>query len=194
MSKRQQQGFTLLEIMLVIVLLGMIALAVVMTMPNNILKEKDLKWQAQRFMTLLAFAQDEALISGQEFGIVLDNDQFEFALYQHDKKKWLASTNERVKGTVQIGEYIRMSHELTGSIWDEIDQQDEDVFIDPSYLVQIEDDEEEKPLKPQIFVMSSGEVTPFTLTFTLEEAEQTQALTLTVDSTGATKLSEIEKS
>jgi len=167
-SARQhlQAGFTLLEIMLVLVLIGMASVGVMMAMPQHANENDNVDWQAQRFSTLLQFAEDEALISGKELALVFKDNTYRFASYDYESKKWLAMVSEQIGEIIELPESMTFEFTLLGSVWDEIETEDEDVFLDEEYLVQIDGDEDEiKSLSPQVFIMSSGEVTPFGVLF-----------------------------
>ncbi|MDA7746300.1 type II secretion system minor pseudopilin GspH [Psychromonas sp.] len=184
---RHVKGFTLLEIMLVLVLLGMISVGVVMTLPSSANLDKSSKWHAQRFSTLLQFAEDQALISNTELGIEFGEQEYQFAFYDLKQKKWLPFSDSRISGNVEVPISILSEYELAGSVWDEIEQVDDDPFIDEDDLVQIEGHEREVTITPQIFIMSSGEVTPFTYKFTDTENGQ-NAYTVSVSMSGQIEL------
>ena len=161
-----QAGFTLLEIMLVLVLIGMASVGVIMTMPQHGNENENVDWQAQRFSTLLQFAEDEALISGKELALVFKDNSYRFAFYDYQNKKWLAMVSEQIGKIIEVPESLTFEYTLLGSVWDEIETEDGDVFLDEDYLVQIDGEEDElKSLSPQVFIMSSGEVTPFGVLF-----------------------------
>lgn len=143
----------------------MASVGVMMAMPQHINESDDVDWQSQRFSTLLQFAEDEALISGKELALVFKDNTYRFAFYDYESKKWLALVSEQIGKVIEIPESINVEHTLLGSVWDEIESEDEDVFLDEDYLVQIDDEDEVKSLSPQVFIMSSGEVTPFKVLF-----------------------------
>lgn len=192
LSKKQKQyGFTLLEIMLVLLLIGMVSVGVVMTLPSSFNSEQDVRWQAQRFRTLLQFAEDEALISGLELGLVFEENGYQFAFYDYQTKKWLPVMDKQIQGKVELPDTLEMEYLLAGSLWDEIDTEKQDAFIDEDDLISIEGAEEIVTLRPQVYVMSSGEVSPFSLTFTrVESASQRKAVTVSVSMNGAISLAE----
>ncbi len=171
-----QKGFTLLEIMLVLVLIGMASVGVMMSMPQHINSTENIDWQAQRFSTLLQFAEDEALISGQELALVFKDNTYRFSAYDHKNKKWLVATTEQISKVIELPESLTFEYSLLGSVWDEIETEDADVFIDDDYLVKIDNDEQEevKSFLPQVFIMSSGEVTPFNITFSQSDSNATK--------------------
>ena len=192
--KQKQYGFTLLEIMLVLLLMGMISVGVVMTLPNNLTSQEDVQWQAQRFRTLLQFAEDEALISGLELGVVFEQNSYQFAFYDYKTQKWLPVVNKQIQGQVELPEKLEIEYVLSGSLWDEIDTEKQDEFIDDDDLVSIEGEEKVVSLRPQVYVMSSGEVTPFSVTFSVvEKTSDAQSVTVSVTMNGTVSLSELQK-
>ena len=196
-NNNNQHGFTLLEVMLVLLLMGMISVGVVMTLPSNLTSDQSVQWQAQRFSTLLQFAEDEAMISGIELGLVFtaDSKSYEFAFYDYKSKQWLPVTSKQIDGMVELPKSISIDYALSGSVWDEIETEDNDNFIDDKYLVDVDIGEQDTVvLKPQVYVMSSGEVTPFTVAFSSYDGEKKkETLTVSVSMSGAVAFSELVK-
>ncbi|MCW8996357.1 MAG: type II secretion system minor pseudopilin GspH [Psychromonas sp.] len=189
--KQQESGFTLLEIMLVFLLIGMISVGVVMTLPNHLTSQEDVHWQAQRFRTLLLLAEDEALISGLELGVVFDENSYQFAFYDYAAKKWLPVVNKSLHDKVKLPDTLKMDYLLSGSVWDELDTEKQDDFINDEDLVHIKGEMQLVSLKPQVYVMSSGEVTPFSVEFSaLESRSEQQAVSVSVSMNGVATLSE----
>lgn len=194
-TNNNQQGFTLLEIMLVLLLMGMISVGVVMTLPSSLTSDQSVNWQAQRFSTLLQFAEDEAMISGVELGLVFtpEKNTYEFTFYDYKSRQWLPVSSKQIAGLVELPSSMRIEYELSGSVWDEVETEDEDVFIEDEYLI-IDDEKDARALKPQVYVMSSGEVTPFTLAFSsLDGDRKKETQTLSVSMSGDISLSELVK-
>jgi len=183
------RGFTLLEIMLVLVLLGMISVGVVMTLPSSVGLDKDPDWHAQRFSSLLQFVQDSALISNREMGIEFGEQEYTFAVYDFKEKKWLPLVDNRITGKVELPPTIRGEYLLSGSVWGEIGQQDVSSFIDDEDRIQISGEEEEIKINPQVFIMSSGEVTPFSYQFSYEEDQNKNPILVNVSMSGQIDIS-----
>jgi general secretion pathway protein H len=184
-KKQYQCGFTLLEIMLVIVVLGMISVAVVMTLPSNLIAGDSLRWQAQRFSSILQFAEDEALISGNELGIEFTENAYQFSVYDYQTKKWLAVDDAEMQDEIVLPESIKIEYDLSTSAWEELTNNKNDRFIDV---------EEQQSLNPQVYVMSSGEVSPFSLIFSNADGNtKTSSVTVTVSMNGMINISEAEQ-
>ncbi len=191
-NHHRQSGFTLLEIMLVFLLIGMVSVSVVMTLPGNLASHKSLKWQAQRFSTVLQFTQDEALISGRELGLVFDKNYYQFTWYNYKTRKWLPAVDERIAGKIELPESMRIEHQLLGSVWDEVESDQQNDFINADDLVEIEGDDDLPSLNPQVYIMASGEVTPFSLLFSSDDSDrEEETVTVSVDMSGAITFPEL---
>jgi len=182
---RQVKGFTLLEVMLVLVLIGMISIGVVMTLPSSASLNKNSQWHAQRLASLIEQVQDQALIKNKEFGIEFMDQGYRFAVYSLNDKKWQPYRSKRIKDTIQLPENMTGEYRLLGSVWSEITQKDNDDFLEKEYLV--DDGKQDQTIKPQVFIMSSGEVTPFSYHF-YNANNQKDKMTVSVNMSGQVKL------
>lgn len=178
---RKTAGFTLLEIMLVLVLMGMISVGVVMTLPSSGSTAQGSQWYAQRFSTLLQLAEDQALISNAELGIEFNEQSFIFLIYDYSTQKWLPLINERINGSVTLPETITAHYTLDGNVWGELDtlqnRTNNYSLFDEGSGFEVND------FYPHVFIMSSGEVTPFNYQFTNNEDDQ-GSVTVKVTMTG----------
>lgn len=166
----QEAGFTLIEIMLVIFLMGSIVSGVIMTM-NIAGADNHLKKEASRFIGFIELAEEEALLRSLEMGLVIEDDSYQFA-YLDDKGRWLAFDSESFFKKTMMPEDIQLDLELEGLKSDESLFNDEPLFEDNGGLFEdtggLFEKKKEKvvTLKPQVYIYSSGEITDFTLTMT----------------------------
>jgi len=171
---RKTAGFTLLEIMLVLVLMGMISVGVVMTLPSSGSTTKGSEWYAQRFSRLLQLAEDQALILNAELGIEFNEHSFTFVIYDYKSKKWLPLVNDRINGNVVIPETITAQYNLDDNVWGELEtlqnSNNNSTLFDQESSFQAND------FYPHVFIMSSGEVTPFNYQFTNNDDQQSTVI------------------
>ncbi|RJG51617.1 type II secretion system minor pseudopilin GspH [Motilimonas pumila] len=179
----QAAGFTLLEIMLVIVLMGLASSAVVMTLPSNG-GYKELKHEAQRFSSFVELLNDQALMTSRELGILVDKRTYEFVFYEPKSKKWQPLPRGKFNTKVELPEEMQLELTLSGFAWDQKDEQEE-LFDEPESAF----DEDEEVIEPQLYIMSSGEVTPFKLRFQSAEDKELW-LDVDVKVTGALQILE----
>ncbi|OEF29443.1 type II secretion system minor pseudopilin GspH [Vibrio rumoiensis] len=157
---KRQAGFTLLEILLVVVLMSLSALAVVQTLPQS--KDDQAKEQASRFFQRLQLLSDDAILNGRDYGIRLDDKKSTYTYMQLDEEGWKEVESSPYFTETSMDDDLTFSFELGGDAWSDSDRlfKQEDFYED-----RFEDDEEEKVKPPQVFVLSSGEVTPFEISF-----------------------------
>ena len=138
-------GFTLLELMVVMVLIGIIFSFAVLSMRGDDVAEL-MEQEARRLETLLMLANDEAIVRGEELGVRFDEDGYEILVLALDG--WQLPDDGLLKAytlPADIRMRLVLEDDRTG---DRIAPDDTDV---------------EPP--PQVLILSSGEMTPFTVTF-----------------------------
>ncbi len=159
---RKHSGFTLIEILLVLVLLSLTAVAVVSTLP---ISQKDLSKQyAHSFFQRLQLLNEEAVLSGKDFGLRVDDVKSTYSLLSLTVEGWQPLKIKQIPSLTQLEGDIALQLELGGGAWS-----DDDRLFEPGSLFDEEmfaEQEDEKHVKPpQVFVFSSAELTPFTLSF-----------------------------
>ncbi|MDW3136161.1 prepilin-type N-terminal cleavage/methylation domain-containing protein [Vibrio sp. 1288] len=159
---RKHNGFTLIEILLVLFLLSLTAVAVISTLPTS---QKDLSKQyAQSFFQRLQLLNEEAVLSGKDFGVRVDDAKSTYVLLSLTSEGWQPLKLKQIPSKTKLEEDITLQLELGGGAWDNDERLfkpgslfDEDMFA--------EEEDEKKIEPPQVFIFSSAEVTPFTLSF-----------------------------
>ncbi len=160
----KHQGFTLIELLVVVVIVAILftytTLAIRSNSPEDYIKE-----EAHRFERLTQLALEESILRGEEYAIEIFTDGYRFLRFTEDK--WLPITNDK----------ILRQRELPQDMELEVSLEETEIVIDPSSNAMSEqklnldfdlnlDDEnneeenEESKLKPQIYLLSSGEITP----------------------------------
>lgn len=79
-APRHHQGFTLIELMVVVTIIGIMAGLIVMNVVTSD-PQKDLYREAQRLAAVIEMAQEEALFGRQDIGIVVTDTGYSFARY-----------------------------------------------------------------------------------------------------------------
>ena len=167
-------GFTLIEVMVVLAIMGIAAGAVIFS-GFGISQAEKLESQAKRFQVIIDMASDFAVLNQQELGVRIEpkTNEYYFVLLDDDQNWQLLETVEIFK-SYQLPEPFTMELELDDLPWVEEDNLFSDGIFDETLSfdedrVEIGVDEEEKKLPPpQILLLSSGDITPFSLAIKYE--------------------------
>lgn len=154
---RRQPGFTLLEVLVVIVVIGVMVAAA--TLSIGVLgADREVEDEARRFWAVLQQAREEAELQGQEIGVFISAHSYEFLRYEPRRDRWAPIFNDEFYRSRELPEGLRYR------LW--IDGREVVLKLQPPERSD-EDDEDEKEDKrappPQIFVLSSGDIMPFEL-------------------------------
>lgn len=140
----KHRGFSLLELLVVIVIISILftftTLAIRGTSPEELIQT-----EAQRLDRLLQLALEEAILKGQEYGLEFGPNSYRFLLYFENN--WQPLEGDKLLRERQLPE--NMEFEL------EIEQIG--VLIEEP---KDPDEEDEETPDPQVFLLSSGEITP----------------------------------
>ena len=156
-AARRSAGFTLLELMVVLVLIGIIFSFAVLSLGGDDYAEL-MEQETHRMMTLLGLASDEAVLRGDELAVLFTEDGYSFLILD-DEQQWRLTSDDALLKSYSLPEGVDLRLEVEGEppILTAAD-------VDLEALVEDGLDEEEE-LQPLVFILSSGEMTPFTVTF-----------------------------
>lgn len=166
------KGFTLLEVMVVIFLIG-VATSIVLFNAFSASQSDRLKEQVQRLQVVFDMASDFAILNQQQLGLYVDQEAqtYHFALLD-DEQRWQPITDQDAFSEYQLPEPFTLELVLDDLPW-----QDEDSLFDRGVFdeslsvsedgVEIGEDDAPPP-PPQVLIMSSGDITPFSLVFSYE--------------------------
>ncbi|MGI9223336.1 MAG: type II secretion system minor pseudopilin GspH [Woeseiaceae bacterium] len=154
---RNNRGFTLIEILVVVVIVATIVGTVVLSM-GLIGDDRELDTERNRIASLIEVAQDEAMMQGREFGIEFMLTSYRFVEYDPFGFQWSEVPGDELFRLRELPEEMELDLYLEG--------QRITLEIDPRQFADPEDDESSttfEDYEPHIFVFSSGEATPFEL-------------------------------
>lgn len=163
----RQTGFTLMEVLLVVLLMGLAATAVTLGM-GGASKEKALERTAQQFMMATEMVLDETVLSGHFVGIVIEDSSYKFVYY--DEGKWKPLEQDRLLAERQMEPGVEMVLVLDGLPLVQEDEEQDSWFDEP--LIEKSADEKKKFPEPQIMLFPSGEMSAFELAFVSKDEMQ----------------------
>ncbi|MBN1237158.1 MAG: type II secretion system minor pseudopilin GspH [Gammaproteobacteria bacterium] len=166
------RGFSLLELMVVVVIIGLFAGAAVLSM-GLLGSDRDVEREAFRLRSLLTLLREEALMQSRDFGILFTDTGYRFYAYDYQMPGWV----------VPAGENLFVEHDLDEALNVELRVEDRDLVLDPGFEADEGDEESEDGPEPQIMVLSSGEITPFEASFNRDTMRGRYTLKAELDGT-----------
>lgn len=151
-NRRRSKGFTLFELLVTIVIISvLISLAVLSIGDTQAERERRLITQ---LATLTELARETALFNSQELALFFW--EHGYAFYRLDGAQWRLITEDTLLRNRDLPEDIIVSLQLEGlqvELPAELDIEKE----------RDDEDNDETETIPQVFILSSGEITPFEL-------------------------------
>ncbi|WP_448553742.1 type II secretion system minor pseudopilin GspH [Thalassotalea montiporae] len=152
-------GFTLIEMMMVIVVVGILASAIQFTFRGN-QSDKQLAKESQRFAGMFELASEYGMLNNIELGLYIEEQSYQFLAF--DGKQWVELSDTEALVPVELPENMGLSLTL------------DELPVEPSLLTELqlvlaEQDDfkegEDLPPQPQVLMLSGGDITPFSVSF-----------------------------
>ncbi len=165
------KGFTLLEVLVVIALIGLIISSVQFNFSGK-RPEDTLKRVSHQFTALFENAANYGLLNNVELGLYIDKNSYRFLGY--DGIKWNEIAQQDWLARQELPEGVTLTLRLDDLPIEEPLLFDSSVFTEKneeflSYQSVDEDTVQEKKFLPQVYMLSGGDITPFSLTFHFNE-------------------------
>lgn len=177
------KGFTLLEVLMVIALIGLIVSVVQFNFSGK-KPEETLEKASYKFATLFESAANYGLLNNIELGLYIDKNTYQFLGYDGDKWSEIATQDWLAEQTLPEGITIKLA--LDDLPIEEPLLFDSSVFTnEDGDFLSFDGDEKDnetdkedeknknskqkKKLIPQVYILSGGDITPFSLTFKFSE-------------------------
>ena len=192
--QRTMRGFTLIEIMLVMVIIGCAAGIVVLSIPGgpNPKLGGGLSEESQQLAATIQVMSEQATQQGRTIGLHISEHGYQFMIRQEnaptneenvtqttskaldtmidwDHQSWQPYQSEKLRTAGEFDEQISLALTLDG-----LQLQDEENRLGRSEPQWFDTENQLTAKTPQILLLPSGEITPFSLTLQEQGGDSTQ--------------------
>lgn len=153
-------GFTLIEILVVVVIVGIVSSIVLLSM-GTLRDDRGLQQEAYRMASLIELAADEAELQGRDFGIEILRRGYRFVEYDPYTDRWVNI----------VGDEVLRQRSLPEDFEFDLFVEDRRITLaDQAAEIQADDDDDERDranaqvYAPHALLLSSGDLSPIKLT------------------------------
>jgi general secretion pathway protein H len=146
-AHRASAGFSLLELLVVVVIIGLLVQAVTLSM-GALGNDRELQEETGRLRSMIDLLHEEALMQSRDYGVMFSQTGYRFYVFDYQELEWVLPQTDRLLQQHSLRPQLAMSLVLDGR----------DVPLEPNFESQ-----EIENAEPQIMLLASGEVTPFTI-------------------------------
>ena len=136
-----QHGFTLVEIVVVMVIIAIVITMTTINIGNP--QVKRIKQSSNQVATLIQLAKEQAIFNSQDYAISVWDEGYAF--YILGEEGWKLVANDRIFRARELPDGLKF-----------------DLHLDGLKVILAQEDKE----KPQVFITSDGEISPFKLDIT----------------------------
>lgn len=155
---RAERAFTLIEILVVVIIVGIISAAALMSFGLLGGDDRNLERDVRRLASLIEVVQDDAVLQGRDFGLEVMLASYRWVEHDPYLNQWFEVTDDEVMRARQLEE---------GTEFELTIEEHRVLLQEESMNTTPDEDDAGRDLTedylPHVLVLSSGDITPFDL-------------------------------
>ena len=162
-APRAVRGFTLIEILVVVVIIGLVSAGMLLSISLTG-RDRDLEKESDRLLALFTYAREQAELQTREYGILFQDDGYEFLAYDPRRAAWRSVFEDEVLAARKLPDGLGVK-----------------LMVDARPVV-LSRPKNATDKTPQVMIFSNGDLSAFAAT--LERDAGVRSVTLAPDDKG----------
>ena len=162
-AARRAGGFTLIEILVVVVIIGVISAGMLLSVTLTG-RDRELEKESERLLALINYAREQAELQTREYGLILQDDNYEFVSFDVRRGVWRSIFEDDALGLRKLPYGLDLK------------------LVVETRPVVLKKPANAQDKTPQVMIFSSGDLTSFELT--VEREGGVRSITLAEDDKG----------
>jgi general secretion pathway protein H len=174
-TQRRARGFTLIELMVVVLIVGLLAAATVISISITG-RDSALETESERAFSLVKYAREKAELQTREFGLYCGEGNYEFLTYDARKGYWRSVEEDESLRLRELPDGLKLRLVIEGR----------EVVLKGPDNAKKTDEQLKKELRervPHVIIYSNGDLTPFKLVVLREDPSRSVTIASTDDGT-----------
>jgi general secretion pathway protein H len=143
-TRRRAPGFTLLEILVVVVIIAVMTTLGVLSM-GTLGTDRAMDTELERYADAVEAALEQAQLEGRDYGVRFLPGSYEVYAYAPDRQRWEIVPEDRLYERHELPEGVQLRLEIEGKV------------------LQLGAEPPTAPKVPQVVLFASGDVSPYRL-------------------------------
>ena len=160
-------GFTLLEVLVVVVIIGIIASMAVVSV-NVLGGDREMDQETARLAAVLGQAREDAMLQGRDVGLRVDPAGYDFLRYDTRSEQWTVASDDPVLRSRALPPGVELELRLESR---------------SVQLASRASGDPQAPPSPQIVVQASGDLVPFEILLRRAGTDEVRRVAATTDGT-----------
>ena len=161
---RRASGFTLIEILVVVVIIGIITVGALLSMSFTG-PDRELHTEGERLVDLMNYAQEQGELQTRELGLYCTDHSYRFLAFDARRNLWVPIDDDDALRARTLPDAIKLQLDVEGR---------------EVVLASLADEQKKKiapaDLQPHVMIFSNGDLTSFRVTLSREGADKTVTL------------------
>jgi general secretion pathway protein H len=178
-ARRRLRGFTLIEMLVVVVIIGVLATGLYLSLGDTG-RDRALEQERDRLSALIAYVREQGELQTLEYGLRLTPNGYRFSVYDNRNNTWMPENLDDILRPRTLPAGLSFALVLEGRA----------VVLDPSDTRQLGSDTPD--VSPQIMLFSNGDLNSFELT--IRRAAANRSVTLRSTESGKIEVGDMLES